>query len=483
MHVRRRLSTVLALTLVSASWAAAAGPAAAAPRAASAPSSTVQGWLTTADQRSLLAPVSGLAFGRDKPSTAVRVVLDETTRGQVFLGAGAALTESSAALLSQLPAGARDDAMTRLFARDRGIGLSMLRLPLGATDFSLGSWTYDDLPPGQADPDLLRFSTARDRAQAQPLVRQAAAHQPALSVVATAWTAPAWMKTSDSLHGGTLRPDHVGTYARYLARAVADQRAAGVPVTALTLGNEPQHGTTSYPSMTLSPAQSLALARELPGALAEHGVRDLAVLGYDHNWDDTDYPLALLRDPVGAQVLAGVAFHCYAGTPSAQQVVADAAPGKQVWMTECSGGRWSSDFGSNLAWNAHHLIVGNLRSSGATLLLWNLALDPSGGPTNGGCSNCRGVLTIDPSRGTVTPEVEYYVLGQVTKAVRPGAVRIGSTSHGVGRVESVAFRNRDGSTAVVLHNNGSSTQAVAVVHAGRALPVTLPAGSVQTLLW
>jgi glucosylceramidase len=152
-------------------------------------------------------------------------------------------------------------------------------------------------------------------------------------------------------------------------------------------------------------------------------------------------------------------------------------------MTECSGGDWATDFAGNLAWNAHQLIIGNLRANGSSLLLWNLALDPRSGPTNGGCSNCRGVVTADPATGAVRYNVEYYVLGQLTKGVKPGAVRLGSTSYGVGRLESVAFRNPDGTTAVVLHNNAGSQQTATVVHAGRALSVTLQAGAVQTLLW
>ena len=480
---RRRLTTAVLAAALAAPVGVGGAPAAAAAPAGKVATSTVRSWLTTGDARSLLAPVSGLSFGSDRPTAPNRVVVDDTVRGQVFRGAGAALTESSASLLAALPAPARDQAMRRLFDRTEGIGLSMVRLPLGATDFSLGSWTYDDLPAGDTDPELLRFSTSRDAERTQPLLRQAVALSPDLSVVATPWTAPAWMKTSGSLHGGSLRPEHTRTYADYLARSVAAQRGAGVPVRALTLGNEPGHDTPAYPSMALTVAQSLAVAGELPGALARAGVDDLTVLGHDHNWDDTASPRALLGDPVGRAVLDGVAFHCYAGQPQGQQVVADAFPDREVWMTECSGGGWATDFGDNLAWNAHQLLIGSLRASGSSLLLWNLALDRRSGPTNGGCGDCRGVVTVDPATGAVTPEVEYYVLGQLTKAVRPGAVRVGSTSFGTGRVESVAFRNPDGTTALLLHNNGASKATATVVHGGRALPVNLPGGAVQTLLW
>ena len=471
---------------MSSTVALGAGSASdAAPRKTSpspAPTSSVRSWLTTADSRSLLTPVTGLAWDTDRPTAPNRVVVDEHSRGQVFRGAGAALTESSAVVLSRLSPDRRDEVLRRLFDPVQGVGLSMVRLPLGATDFSVGSWTYDDLPAGATDPDLVRYSSTRDDAWTRPLLRQAAALQPRLSVIATPWTAPAWMKTSGSLHGGSLRSEHTLSYARYLARSVAEHRRSGVPVRALTLANEPQHETPWYPSMALTAAQSLQIAGELPGALQSAGVSDLTVLGYDHNWDDTTYPSQLLGDPVGSTVFGGVAFHCYAGQPEAQKVVADAFPRHEVWMTECSGGDWAPDFAGNLAWNAHHLLIGNLRSGGSSLLLWNLALDPSNGPRNGGCADCRGVVTADPATGAVAYNVEYYVLGQLTKAVVPGAVRLGSTSYGTGGVESVAFRNPDGTTAVLLHNNGASKQTATVVHAGKALSVTLAAGAVQTLL-
>lgn len=451
-------------------------PALAGPKPAPVAGPVVRGWVTTADQRSLLAPVSGLSWAADRSTLPNRVVVDRASTGQVFRGAGAAMTESSAVVLSALPAAARETVLRRLFSPTEGIGLSLVRQPLGATDFSLGSWSYEEVAGS--------FSTDRDERVVRPLLRRAAQLQPDLGVVASPWSAPAWMKTSGSLHGGRLDPARADAYAEYLAAAVAEQRAAGVPVTALTLANEPLHETPGYPSMGLTADQSVDLAaRRLPAALARHGVGGLRVLGYDHNWDDTAYPTRLLTDPDGAAAFAGVAFHCYAGDPSAQSAVAAAAPRHEVWMTECSGGGWSTDFGSNLAWNAHTLLVGNLRNSGSSLLLWNLALDPSGGPTNGGCGDCRGVVTVDPATGAVTYNVEYYVLGQLTKAVRPGAVRIGSTSYGAGRVESVAFRNPDGTTAVLLHNNGASKQVAHVVVDGRALPVTLAPRSVQTLVW
>ena len=210
---------------------------------------------------------------------------------------------------------------------------------------------------------------------------------------------------------------------------MAEYRAAGAPVIALTVVNEPKASPGYSPSMAMSADQQGRLVGTLlRPRLDAAGLRSVAVLGYDHNWDDTAYPTALLTGPY-AGAFAGAAFHCYGGDESAQTTVAAAAPGKQVWTTECSGGTWSPDFPTNLRWNARHMLVGAFRNQSRASLWFNLALDPSGGPTNGGCTTCRGVLTIDPATGSVTRNVEYWLLAQFGRGVRPG--------RGAGRLHGV----------------------------------------------
>jgi glucosylceramidase len=264
---------------------------------------------------------------------------------------------------------------------------------------------------------------------------------------------------------------------------VADYRAAGAPVTALTVVNEPKASTGYSPSMAMSADQQARLVGTLlrPG-LDAAGLRSVAVLGYDHNWDDTTYPTAELTGPY-AGAFAGAAFHCYGGDESAQSTVAAAAPGKQVWTTECSGGTWSPDFQTNLRWNARHMLVGAFRNLSTASLWFNLALDPSGGPTNGGCTTCRGVLTIDPATGAVTRNVEYWLLAQFGRGVRPGAVRVDSTASNPTGVQSVAFANPDGSHALVLYNEGGSAQPVTVRWSGKVARVRVASGAVATLHW
>lgn len=442
------------------------------------------GWvLTTGDGHQLLAAQPPTAFGPDRPAGPSQILVDDSQRFQTIRGVGAALTGSSAYLLDQLPATQRAQVMIRLFDRTRGAGISVLRAPLGATDFSLSDFTFDDVAPGATDPTLGNFSLAADASGTLPLLRTARTLNPALTLVASPWSAPAWMKTSGSTHGGQLASGWEDAYARYLTRAAAGYAAAGAPLGALTVANEPEFSTPGYPSMAMTAGQQAEfVGAHLRPALDAAGLAGVGILGFDDNWTDPAYPTSLLTGP-DAGSFAGAAFHCYGGTETAQGQVAAAAPGKQIWTTECSGGSWSPNFATNLRWNAHHLLIGAFRNSSTAVLFFNLALDPAGGPTNGGCRTCRGVLTIDPVTHAVSFNVEYWLLSHVGRYVQPGAVRIGSTASTSSGVQSVGFLNPDGGHVLLLYNEGGSAQPVTVRWDGQAAQVRLPAGSIATLHW
>lgn len=232
--------------------------------------------------------------------------------------------------------------------------------------------------------------------------------------------------------------------------------------------------------MLLSPAQEATLARKLGPAVSSAGL-STKIIGHDSNWGNTAYALALMGDSAAAPYLDGTAFHCYSGDPSQQSQVKSAYPTKNVYSTECSGGQWSTDFGSNEWWDVHNLVIGVTRNWAKTVVKWNLALDQNGGPTNGGCGNCRGVVTINSTTGEAAYNVEYYALGHASKFVRPGAYRIASSTYGAGNVETVAFRNMDGSKAVIVLNGSGKSQTLNVVWKG--FTTSLPSGVAATYAW
>lgn len=454
-------------------------------RAATTTNTTINWVLTTGDQTQLLTPQTPTAFGPDLPTYYdwSRIDVNDGVRYQTVQGVGAAMTESAAVLIDGLPATQRTTVLNQLFNPTTGAGLSVIRTPLGASDFALSDYTFDDMPWGKTDPTLANFTVARDQAHLLPLVAAAHGINPGLTVFATPWSAPAWMKTNLNTHSGNLAPAYEDAYARYLVKAITAYRAAGAPVSNITVTNEPLASPGYSPSMPMTEAQQEEFVGvHLRPALNAAGLASVQILGYDHNWDNTSYPIAELTGKY-ASSFAGAAFHCYAGDESAQSQVAAAAPGKQIWTSECSGGAWSPDFGQNLRWNAHHMLIGAFRNDSTASMFFNLALNPQGGPTNGGCSDCRGVLTIDPVSHTVTPNVEYYLLAHIGRYVKPGAVRVDSTASNPTGVESVAFLNPDGSHALLLYNEGNSAQPVTIRWNGKAAQVHIPAGAVSTVRW
>ena len=436
-------------------------------------------WVTTGDQTKLLSREPDVAFSRREVAGLPVIVVDDTTKYQEMVGFGAAISDAAALNINRLAPDRREALLRDLFDPDSGIGLSFTRLTIGASDFSPRQYSFDDVPPGQRDPTLARFSIDPNRSDVLPVVQRALAINPQLKVMASPWSAPAWMKTSGSLMKGTLWPNTYGFFARYLVRYVDAYDSLGVPIYALTVQNEPHFAPADYPGMRLDPPDRARLIGRHLGPLLAQRPRAPLLLEWDHNWDQPDSPLRVLGDSVANQYIAGVAWHCYNGEVSAQSKVHDAFPSKDAYFTECSGGDWAPNFADNLVWNVRTLIIGATRNWAKGVLLWNLALDELHGPYTGGCTNCRGVVTINSLSGAVTRNVEYYALAHASRFVKPGARRIASTAEVQG-LANVAFRNPDSSMALIVVNTAAEERRFAVQWGSEALVYNLPKGAVAT---
>lgn len=458
------------------------------------PNGAIEVWLTTGDQRHLLEAQPSIHWGSAStgttPSTPT-IEIDPSRAYQEMIGFGAAMTDASAHLFQRLPEAVRERVLQDLFGRAgvsgtntpvTGIGLSFVRVPMGASDFSMRHYTYDDVPSGDTDSTLRHFSIEPDRAEKLPLLRRALAINPQLKVMASPWSAPAWMKTTDSLIKGTLQPVFYDSFANYFARFIRAYEAAGVPIFAISLQNEPAFEPDNYPGMRLDPpARARVVANHMGPLFARQGIRT-RILDWDHNWDQPQQPLDVLGDTAARKYVQGVAWHCYGGDVSAQSTVHDRYPDKDVYFTECSGGEWSPRFDENLKWTVNTLIIGATRNWARGVLLWNLALDEKYGPHLGGCANCRGVLTVDSAKATYYRNVEFYALAHASRFVLPEARRIESTG-GDSTLTHVAFRNpgNGGVAAIVL--NSADVPKVFVLRLGtKSFSYDLPATSVATFL-
>jgi glucosylceramidase len=441
---------------------------------------------TTGDRAKLLQAQPSIAFATGGSSSRLVIQVNAATQYQQMDGVGGSLTDSSAWLIwNKLSTAQQTTLMQQLFDPGAGIGISFLRQPMGATDFSAsGNYTYDDVPAGQTDPNLTNFTIAHDATYIIPLLQQALSINPNIKVVALPWSPPAWMKSTGTMNGGNMNTAYFPSLAQYFVDFVQAYQQQGIPIYALSVQNEPLYSTTGYPSENLAASdESTFIANHLGPALSTTGLSNVKIFGYGHNWDNTEYAKTLLGSSA-APYLSGTSFHCYAGDPSAQSAVDTAFPAKDIWFTECSG-ITSSNFAGDLVWNAQHLLIGATRNWARSVSLWNLALDQNSGPRNGTCSNCRGVVTIDDgvTPATVTLNVEYYVLGHLGKFVVTGAHRIDSNTFGAGSIEDVAFQNPDGSIVLLVLNSASSSGTFTVSSKGQSFNYTLPPGAVATFEW
>lgn len=431
-------------------------------------------WLSTIDGKSLLERRSDVEWS-DGTRARRHIVLDASQKFQEMEGFGASMTDSSAFLLRErLSPEARAEVMDKVFGED-GIRLSLLRQPMGSCDYSLDLHTYQDRP---GEP----FSIEPDRCWILPALKEAFERNPDLKVIATPWSAPAWMKTSGSLMQGSLKPEHHEAYGEYFARFVEEYAKEGVPIAAVTVQNEPLYTPPHYPGMGMSARQQAEFVKEgLAPAFERHGL-DTGIIAYDHNWDRPDYPLTVLDDPKAAEHVDGVAWHSYGGRHEAMSAVHEKHPDKGMWFTEASGGEWVPPFHDAFMDQMGHVIRAP-RNHANSVVWWNLALDRENGPSLlGDKSTCRGLVTVDQATGEVDYNVDYYTMGHASKFVDPGARRIASNSF-KDDLEDVAFENPDGSRVLIVSNRTDREKTFTVEDEGRTFEYTLPGKAAATFKW
>jgi glucosylceramidase len=452
--------------------------------------------LSTNDETQLMAAQPSVNFnlGSTADAGTDTVVVDAKQTYQSIDGFGASFTDSAAWLLMTVePSSSLSGTLNDLFTRNgNGIGLSFMRIPIGASDIALSVYSFDDMPVGQTDPTLANFSITHDQAYILPLIQQAKALNPNLKLMANPWSPPGWMKDPASMSpvsmlGGTLlmTSANEAAFANYLVKYIQAYQAAGVPIDYITVQNEPLNITTSYPSMGMSDSVQLALLQNyvLP-ALAANNI-STKVFVYDHNWDTPSYPQTVLSGLTAQQLtqVAGTAWHGYGGAPGAQQLLQNQFPALGNWETEHSGGAWISDqFTSDML-----EITQVLRNSGKAYVKWSLALNQNLGPNLtqnaglGGCNTCTPIVTVNSQTGAVTKDIEFYTLGHYSKYVLPGAVRVYSSN--TPAIASVAFVNPDSSMALIAYNSSPSSQTFQVQWGTESFSYTLPATAAATFTW
>lgn len=446
------------------------------PEIASAAGESVSVWRTNESLSEKLTPQANISFSADTNSGQNTIFVDENVTFQTVDGFGASITDSSGYLINQkLSASTRNTLMSNLFSPANGIGISWLRQPMGASDFShIGNYNYQSSSSSS-------FSVAQDDMDIVPLLQQARSLNPNLKIVASPWSPPGWMKANNSMLGGdtaTLKPEHYSTLANYFANFVDAYAARGIPIYAVTPQNEPRWASTGYPGMYMTPQEQANFVKNnLKPALNGKNVK---IFAFDHNWD-IDFVPAYYSDTAAANSTDGTAWHCYGGEASIMSTMHYQFPNKDTYETECTGGTWTDTTTGQFDVDMKNLTK-TIRHWSKNFISWNIALDTDHGPTNGGCTTCTGLVEINQGNGAVTYGPSYYAMGHLSKFAVPGAVRIASTGYS-GGIHNVALKNPDGSKILVAYNETTANNAFKVKWGNQSFTYTLPSKSAATFKW
>jgi glucosylceramidase len=451
----------------------------------------IEGWVTR-DARSLLQPLPTVSFSRSVPHDGLPTIdVDDGQTFQPIEGFGFSLTGGSAYLLAGMEKAERADLLRELFGlTETSVGLSCLRLTIGASDLGRRDFSYWGLRRGTKDPTLAHFNLSAGDREVVPVLQEILQINPTMKFIASPWSAPPWMKTNGSYVAGRLRADCYEPYARYFVKYIETMRAHGIRISAVTPQNEPQN-PKNEPSMVMSAAEQADFIRGHLGPALRGVAPDTDILCWDHNCDGADYPLAVLGDVGARPYVAGVAWHLYNGTPDAMSYVRAQYPDKKVYFTE----QWVSakdDFMGALRWHTKNVIIGTLRNWARTALEWNLASDPRYAlHTRLGAVGALGGVTIGatprPHRGgiaiaaTVTRNPGYYLMAHSARFIRPGSVRVHSSE--VDGLPNVACLTPGSRMVMVVTNDAQEARRFRVRHRGASAMLALGPGDVATLRW
>ncbi|RXG31485.1 glycoside hydrolase family 30 protein [Leeuwenhoekiella palythoae] len=435
-------------------------------------------YLTSLDKKSLLEKQEINAHTIDTSLIDKVIKVTDSVQYQIMDGFGYTLTGGSAMLIHKMSKSARSGLLNELFSKE-GLGVSYLRLSIGASDLDSAPFSYNDLPKGKTDVDLEKFSLAQDTVHLVPVLKEILSINPQIKFLGSPWSPPVWMKDNQDTRGGSLLPEYYQVYANYLIKYIQAMRGEGIEIDAITIQNEPLHPGNNPSLLMKAPQQADFIKNHLGPAFKNEGI-DTKIIIYDHNADRPDYPINILNDPDAAKFIDGSAFHLYGGEIEALSEVHQAHPDKHLYFTEQWVGA-PGDFSKELTWHIENLIIGAPRNWSKTVLEWNLAADQNQNPhtDRGGCDRCLGAVTINGDK--VTREPAYYIIGQASKFVPPGSVRIASTL--VEEIPNVSYKTPDGQIVTILQNTSEEEKEILIKSDQANIHLKLAAGDIGTLVF
>jgi len=438
----------------------------------------IQNWLTKGDESVKLEQQLPLVFVKTS-NNIQNIEIDDSQKFQYVDGFGYTLTGGSVEVINRLSPSKRKALLNELFGNDKNsISISYLRLSIGASDLDSEVFSYDDLPEGQTDPSLSKFSLARDK-DLIAMLKEILTINPKIKIIAAPWSAPVWMKDNGKSKGGSLKPEFYDVYAKYFVKYIQGMQKEGITIDAITPQNEPLHPGNN-PSLYMPSDQQKDFIKKSLGPIFKSNTIKTKIVVYDHNCNKPEYVTNILGDSEASQYIDGSAFHLYEGEISALGTVHAAFPNKNLYFTE----QWTGakgTFNEDLNWHTKNVVIGSMRNWSKIALEWNLANDPQYKPhTEGGCTECKGAITVSDSEN-FTRNVAYYIIAHASKFIPADSRRIASTQ--TDNLSTAAFITPAGKRILVVQNGAKNEETFNIKYNGKTATVNLSGNSVATYVF
>lgn len=423
------------------------------------------------------------------------ITLDPTQKFQTMDGFGAAITGSTCYNLMKMTQEDRTKFLTETFSDDKGMGMNYIRIAIGCSDFSLSEYTCWD-KEGKENFAL----QSEEKQYVLPVLKEILAINPSIKIMGSPWTAPKWMKVNnltdlkpfDSWTSGQLNPKYYQDYGWYFVQWLQAMKKEGIHVSSITVQNEPLNRGNSA-SMYMTWQEQQAFIKQALGPQLKAASLDTKIYAFDHNYnydniaDQNDYPVKIYNDAGAASFIAGAAFHNYGGDKAELLDIHNQRPDKELVFTETSIGEWNEgrNLEKRLMEDMLEVALGTVNNWSRAVIVWNLMLDNDKGPNrDGGCQTCYGAVDISKSNfKKITRNSHYYIVGHLSAVVKSGAVRIGASGYTAEGLIYTAFKNIDGSYALVLLNDANENRKITINDTKNHFSYEVPAKSVVSYRW
>ena len=431
-------------------------------------------WISTVNQNQIIERSESIRFQKGvKPG----ITINPEVTFQPIDGFGYTLTGGSADVINALNPKKKSELLQELFGNQaNGMHISVLRIGIGSTDLDTEVYSYADVA---SDRSLRKFSLDKAKKSLIPLLKEIKAIQPNIKLLASPWSPPAWMKDNQSTQGGSLLPENNGLYAAYIVKYIQAMAKEGLAIWAITPQNEPLHPGNNPSLLMTADQQNDWIKNHLGPAFVKNNITTQIII-YDHNCDKPEYPISILNDPETRKFVSGSAFHLYNGDISALSTVKKAHPDKAVYFTE----QWTGakgEFAGDFMWHIQHVVIGALNNDAQTVLEWNLANDTNFGPhTPGGCTECKGAITIE-SDGNIIRNQAYYIIKQASAFIPVGSKRI-EIQDVPAELHATALQRPDKSIILLLQNDTKNSIITTVNIESKYAEIEVPAKSVVQII-